>query len=259
MSTIKPRTVAELYGHDPDLKQALDNLKAGNPEADPLFPEARTNAQEAVPSIAVPLAAAPGRRFDPDEYQVRTVPPGFMESILSKARTARSASSGAVAEAKSLRRSQPRALGHRILGFSAALLALVTVFTALAVEVPRPAERSEFRQAPLPHASSGQVPVVESAARERNASVPSREEPSKLDAHPGPARRTSSESASSEESAAANPRRPATNARVTSEPTAQRALARSTRTAALPEHQSETPPVQTNQQSRRSFRSNLQF
>jgi hypothetical protein len=66
------RTKEELYGHDPELKRALDDLTRGKEGNDPMY--------------LAPPADKPAPTFDADRFQQKTVPPGFLEF----ARTAQS-------------------------------------------------------------------------------------------------------------------------------------------------------------------------
>lgn len=59
------RTKEELYGHDPELKRALDDLTHGKDGDDPMH--------------MAPPAAEPGPAFDANRFQQKTAPPGFLE------------------------------------------------------------------------------------------------------------------------------------------------------------------------------------
>lgn len=60
------RSKEELYGHDPELRRALDDLTAGKETDDPLY-------------MAPPAICPPEPEFDGNRFQERTVPPGFLE------------------------------------------------------------------------------------------------------------------------------------------------------------------------------------
>ena len=63
------RSKEELYGHDPELRRALDDLKQGKKGEDPMY--------------LAPPADEPDSTFDADRFQEKTIPPGFLEFALT--------------------------------------------------------------------------------------------------------------------------------------------------------------------------------
>lgn len=71
---MEKRTPSELFGHDSEFRIAIENLKEGDPEADPLFVDYTKRRGEGPCQPERPP-------FDPNRYQERTIPPGFLEAI----------------------------------------------------------------------------------------------------------------------------------------------------------------------------------